>query len=565
MHGLTLPYSQSIMPELELVIESGGSFSCPAGSSVTLSVKIRYRDFTEDTGISYPGIPVVINGQVVNTTGSGTASYIYRAGNTPGTYSVNAFVNTATYPEFTERDKVEFTITVTERDGDGDGIADSSDQCPDDAEDFDGFEDDDGCPDLTNITLTVEENVDGECMEGRNLSFSAVFDPSSVVGDPAYNLKFNYLGADGVTQIIEDWSWDNIAEKSVSMPNVLDGDEDHYYTTVAKAALFADGQLNSTSNQININVYELWIKDVTGPESKPWKVVVGEDFACEAIASKHCTNWDWDMEDGFFDVWNPETIINGQNASLIINESIDDMPHKDNWDWFGDSYGTLNVFCEDAEGNNHRIYSTEQQTDLKIKVFYKPERLMNPSNQIPNCFYYWQGAYFGDVDNLTYSSSEDYGTTARTTGFITYGDLTNPLFTTPYSHEQEMNNELSQPYTLPRDGLSKIGLFHCVISHELQHRQDFLVYDHIPDSDVLPTPSVDGRGDHLPDTLDDYDLYFNGAYHLDPNNLICNEYEKLGVTWKGDWEYRARQFERIDGINYNVDYSKDWSKGGKQW
>jgi outer membrane protein OmpA-like peptidoglycan-associated protein len=35
-------------------------------------------------------------------------------------------------------------------DNDGDGILDTNDSCPDLAEDFDGFEDDDGCPDLDN-------------------------------------------------------------------------------------------------------------------------------------------------------------------------------------------------------------------------------------------------------------------------------------------------------------------------------------------------------------------------------------------------------------------------------
>ncbi len=35
-------------------------------------------------------------------------------------------------------------------DNDGDGIPDTKDQCPDEAEDFDGFQDNDGCPDLDN-------------------------------------------------------------------------------------------------------------------------------------------------------------------------------------------------------------------------------------------------------------------------------------------------------------------------------------------------------------------------------------------------------------------------------
>src|SRR5690606_20090528 len=35
-------------------------------------------------------------------------------------------------------------------DSDGDGIVDEADRCPTKPEDFDGYEDDDGCPDLDN-------------------------------------------------------------------------------------------------------------------------------------------------------------------------------------------------------------------------------------------------------------------------------------------------------------------------------------------------------------------------------------------------------------------------------
>jgi OmpA-OmpF porin, OOP family len=36
------------------------------------------------------------------------------------------------------------------RDRDGDGIRDRVDKCPDEPEDFDGFQDEDGCPDPDN-------------------------------------------------------------------------------------------------------------------------------------------------------------------------------------------------------------------------------------------------------------------------------------------------------------------------------------------------------------------------------------------------------------------------------
>lgn len=40
--------------------------------------------------------------------------------------------------------------TVNAKDPDGDGIAGDADQCPNEAEDFDGFQDEDGCPEPDN-------------------------------------------------------------------------------------------------------------------------------------------------------------------------------------------------------------------------------------------------------------------------------------------------------------------------------------------------------------------------------------------------------------------------------
>ncbi len=45
-------------------------------------------------------------------------------------------------------------------DRDSDGIPDSQDKCPDDPEDIDGFEDDDGCPELDNDQDGINDNLD---------------------------------------------------------------------------------------------------------------------------------------------------------------------------------------------------------------------------------------------------------------------------------------------------------------------------------------------------------------------------------------------------------------------
>ena len=50
---------------------------------------------------------------------------------------------------------------VLPQDRDDDGIEDKVDQCPDDPEDFDGYNDDDGCPDLDNDNDGIKDGEDG--------------------------------------------------------------------------------------------------------------------------------------------------------------------------------------------------------------------------------------------------------------------------------------------------------------------------------------------------------------------------------------------------------------------
>lgn len=50
---------------------------------------------------------------------------------------------------------------ILPQDEDDDGIEDKVDRCPSEPEDFDGFEDDDGCPDLDNDNDGIKDGVDG--------------------------------------------------------------------------------------------------------------------------------------------------------------------------------------------------------------------------------------------------------------------------------------------------------------------------------------------------------------------------------------------------------------------
>lgn len=56
--------------------------------------------------------------------------------------------------------KLTFYFGGGEKDSDGDGIPDKIDICPKQAEDFDGFQDDDGCPDLDNDEDGIPDKVD---------------------------------------------------------------------------------------------------------------------------------------------------------------------------------------------------------------------------------------------------------------------------------------------------------------------------------------------------------------------------------------------------------------------
>ena len=58
-----------------------------------------------------------------------------------------------------DKPKEPLVVTV-DADRDGDGIPDSVDRCPDEPEDYDGFQDDDGCPDRDNDNDGVPDAED---------------------------------------------------------------------------------------------------------------------------------------------------------------------------------------------------------------------------------------------------------------------------------------------------------------------------------------------------------------------------------------------------------------------
>lgn len=66
-----------------------------------------------------------------------------------------------TYPDWEVAASLAFAWPLFAADTDGDGVPDYSDRCPMTAEDFDGFEDSDGCPDADNDGDGIPDLLDG--------------------------------------------------------------------------------------------------------------------------------------------------------------------------------------------------------------------------------------------------------------------------------------------------------------------------------------------------------------------------------------------------------------------
>lgn len=382
------------------------------------------------------------------------------------------------------------------------------------------------------VKLEVENNIT-QCMENREVTFTATIegaDLPATLPEPV-EFIFHYTRADGSTWTGNEWSSSLTQDHTAMADKVPDGDPDHKFTTPIYAEVKFKTCTLTPSNTVNIDVHELWIDYVRFSAAKPWKVVVGEPFAYNAIASSDTKNWEWDMEDGFPDMWNPAG-GNAKTGTMTIPDS--DLPDDDEWNDFGETYGTVNAFCEDGEDNNHEIASTDLIPSMKVKVFFDGVLTTNPGGTDKNWFYYWKYALFGNISTVSYDPSIVYGST-NTSG-VTIGDNTNADYATAYNHTAMFG------YPRPTaDGKSRIDLFYSVTTHELQHLVD------IPFLGV----GTDTDGDLLPDSRDPFPAVLNGAGFV--------EYTGANA-WRGDWEHKARAVEGVV-----APAAKDWSKLGKQW
>jgi len=392
------------------------------------------------------------------------------------------------------------------------------------------------------VALTVENNIN-ECMEGRQITFTAEVSASfPVSSSEPIKFTFHFEDANGNAWTHVEWSIDRVEYYTAVADDVPAGDADHKFTT----PIFVEAENDecvAVSPTLNIDVYELWIDYVRYNAAKPWKAVVGENIEYQAIASSDCHNWDWDMEDGWPDAWNP-TGGDQKTGNMVIPYS--DLARASN-SWFGEAYGTVNVFCEDGEGNNHRIYSTELNPSKKVAVFFDPDKNVDggaATTAKPPCwFVFWKdGVVVQGMGSCGYDQTLDFGAWSSAGG-LELG----PLAPTSNSGPENLVNMVGVPFVMTGTGKH----LNCVAEtmvHELYHKYVYETWNGQPDTDGDELPNAEEPAPHR--------AYFQIS---DPNDHNTFNYALYATSGYADQEVRCR-IEEI-GPNVNATYpNKDWSK-----
>jgi len=395
-------------------------------------------------------------------------------------------------------------------------------------------------------------------MEGRWITFTATAQ-GFVSTNPgnAIDFTFNYRRANLTWWTNTDWSFDLVEDNTAAADDVLAGDTDHKFSTPIFVTVYDNFTHSATSNILWIDVYELWIDYFRdNATSKDWKVVVNKNIAYNAIASSDCTNWEWDMADGVPDCWNPtggdEKVSTTGPSPMVIPNS--DLPSAGNWDHFGKAYGTIKVFCEDGEGNNHTFYSTSMYTSdfpagwgtKKAEVFFEKSATTNPGGSTPNWYYYWKGGGVCGIDSsVHYDNSADYGF------YVPGEDHVHVCNAAPGT------NTGPETYTrVPGDSITVTGQgsgIDCVaetIAHEKYHKYVYETFNGQTDSDT----------DGVPDGEEPTLLGITTVAIASPDTY------NMGGSYVayGDEEIRCRKKELNTGIT--VYPLKDWSDtDGKNW
>jgi hypothetical protein len=366
-----------------------------------------------------------------------------------------------------------------------------------------------------------------ECMEGRHVTFTATASGfvSTLPGN-SISFTFFFRHPDNTPYSETDWSFDLVEDHTIKMEDVLDGDSDHYYDTPIRVTAQDNFTHGAASDQIWLRVWELWIEYFQDNDTgKDWKVCVGDNISYSAFASPDCGNWEWDMPDGWPDQWNPTGGNLKTGTGMVIPNS--DLPTNNHWDYFGDTYGMVKVFCEDEEGNNHTFYSTSMSPSRKAQVFFELHGTNHPGGSSPNWYYYWSSA-LGVASNHTYNGSLS---TSRTT--VTSA--------TSWTIEIGSNAHWSTTGNEPTMEMYIDG-FWATNLHELWHR-DHRIHNFTSHGSWGGLPSsVDPDGD---DICTDWEIVIGTDPYTSNSTEDGAEWAELNGTYGHD--------------------SSDWASPGSQW
>lgn len=387
------------------------------------------------------------------------------------------------------------------------------------------------------VELEVEEMLT-ECMEDRILTYTATAEGFNVDDGEPIKFTFHYERSDGSKWESEQWSLDLTVDDTVMASKVLDGDSDHKFTTPIFVIAEKDDCM-ATSATLDITVYELWIEYVQHNAANPWKAIVGKQFNYSAIASADCKNWDWDMKDGAPQQWNPAG-GNAKSGKMTIPNG--DLPRTNTP--FGDTFGTVSVFCEDGEGNKHSFESTNMNPPQKVKVFYDATASTNPVSNDLNWFVYYKSNYgnnaiiFGcDSNGRSFSSAGGGDGSVRVCNETYAGDM--------YITTTTMAGQLTATgwSAITRHYANFVG----VVDHERQHANN----------EIVSGPPLDVDGDFLPSAFE------TSTSNTNPNQKYSARGVLVGVSWDDGEVYAGGPIEQR-GIT-RADTSQDWAQPGTNW
>lgn len=286
---------------------------------------------------------------------------------------------------------------------------------------------------IENIILeTTEEDIfvmdDLEVMEGRQINFLATVDavipsdfdleenPCTFIFEYQYENQV-WLAREHIVIALKNGVLQkNDMHITADVPN---GDFDHFHNLSVKVSMKTANNIICTDVNARIDdifVYELWAQKfrdkITG---KNWQVVVGSDIEFEAISAFTCSNFTWAFieSDGSDIVWslNGAMSQSGTNAKIPVSK----LPTNDKYNYFGDTYSTFKLSCEDGEGRRLEVFSNQKEPwmlpemNQEVNIFFVKDEI-NPntltSNKEPNWFYYWKAFLpTGDIEHLIYTDT----------------------------------------------------------------------------------------------------------------------------------------------------------------